>query len=122
MRHRLVPLAVLAAAIAGCAAPPLAPGVPRTASRVVVAPYQLHDECAPLVRGDRLDWRYESSAPIAFSIHYRDAGAVLAPVVRDDSTADAGTFEATLASEFCLTWEAGPPGAIIGYRLLLRRA
>ena len=112
----------LALALAGCVAPPITADVPRVVERVVIAPYAMHEACVRLSRGDRLDWRFESNAPLAFEIHYKEEDAVLAPVVREASTGDSGTFEARDAREYCLTWEAGPPGAIIGYRVLLRRA
>jgi hypothetical protein len=112
--------AILALPLAACATVPIAAGIPRTVDHLVIAPYATHAECMHLVPGDRVDWRYESSAPIHFDIAYREGNAVMAPVVRDDSTTDSGTFEARLAEDYCLTWEAGPPGAIIGYRLLLR--
>ena len=113
---------LLALGVASCTTPPLAPGEPRVVDRVVVSPYQSHDECMRLERGDRLEWRYQSTEPLAFDIHYREDNAVLSPVVREHSTTDAGTFEARLAQDYCLTWESGPPGAIIGYRVLLRPA
>jgi hypothetical protein len=106
--------------LAGCSAPPIVAGIPRVADRLVVAPYAMHEACLWMARGDRLDWRYESSAPVTFDIHYHEGNAVLSPVRRDDSSADSGTFEARLAQEYCLTWEAGAAGAIIGYRILLR--
>lgn len=119
---RLSTAAMLVLPVAACTTPPIAPGVPREVQRVVIAPYQSYDECMRLARGDRLDWRYESTEPLAFGIHYSEDNAVLSPVVREHSTTDAGTFEARLAQEYCLTWESGPPGAIIGYRVLLRPA
>ena len=61
-------------------------------------------------------------APLAFEIHYREGGTVLAPVVRDASSADSGTFEAREPRDYCAWWEAGASGAIISYRLLLRAA
>lgn len=75
-----------------------------------------------LETGDRLDWRYESSAPVAFNIHYREGNADMSPIVRESSTIDAGTFAAQSPQAYCLTWEAGAAGAIIGYRMLLRPA
>jgi len=113
---------LLALGVANCTTPPIATGEPHVVDRVVVSPYQSHDECVRLARGDRLDWRYESSEPLAFNIHYREGNAELSPVVRERSTTDAGTFEARLDEDYCLTWESGPPGAIIGYRILLRPA
>jgi hypothetical protein len=110
----------LAAAAVACTTAPIVPGVPRAVARVVIAPYQSHDECVRLAQGDRLDWRYESTEPLAFNIQYREDQAVLSPVVREDSTTDSGMFEARLAQDYCLTWESGPAGAIISYRVLVR--
>jgi hypothetical protein len=112
---------VLALSLCACTGDPIAAGVPRIVPRVVIAPYAMHEECLRLSPGDRIDYRYESSAALDFNIHYHESNAVLAPVVRERSTADSGTFEASIAHDYCLTWEAGPPGAIIGYRIMLRR-
>ena len=114
--------AALAVAAAACTTAPVVPGVPRDVARVVIAPYQSHYECMRLAQGDRLDWRYESTEPLAFDIQYREDQAVLSPVVREHSTTDSGTFVARLAQDYCLTWESGPPGAIISYRVLVRPA
>lgn len=111
-----------ALALASCATPPITAGVPRTVDGLVIAPYALHEACVSMARGDRLDWRYESGAPIAFEVHYREGGAVLAPVVRDASSGDSGTFEARAPRDYCVQWEAGASGAIVSYRLLLRAA
>ena len=112
--------AALALAAVACTTEPVTPGVPRNVAEVVIAPYESRDECMRLAPGDRIDWRYESTEPLAFNIHYREANAVLSPVVREQSTSDSGTFEARLPQDYCLTWEAGPPGAIISYRVLVR--
>ena len=98
------------------------PGEVRTVDRIVIAPYEMHEQCVRLAAGERLDYRYESSAPLDFDIHYRDGNAVLAPLVREQSTNDTGSFEAPVARDYCLKWEAGPPGAILSYRVLVRRA
>jgi hypothetical protein len=115
-------IAFAAIALAGCATPPIAAGVPKTVDGLVIAPYALHEACMSMARGDKLDWRYESGAPIAFEVHYREGGAVLSPVVRDDSSGDSGTFEAREPRDYCVQWEAGASGAIVSYRLLLRAA
>jgi hypothetical protein len=114
--------ALLALPLAACVTAPIVAGTPRNVDRLVIAPYATHTECMHLAPGDRVDWRYASSAPLHFDIAYREGNAVMAPVVRDASTTDSGTFEARLADDYCMTWEAGPPGAIIGYRVLLRPA
>jgi hypothetical protein len=109
------------AAIVACAEPALVAGTPREAEGVVIAPYEAHEECAQLAAGERLDYRYRASEPLDFDIHYHEGNAILSPLVRERSTQDSGTFEAPSAQAYCLMWQAGPPGAIIGYRLLVRR-
>jgi hypothetical protein len=115
-------MSMLAAGVGACAAPALQPGEPRAVDRLVIAPYARHETCAQLMDGDRLDYRYESSAALDFEIDYHDGGAVLSPIVREQSTSDSGIFEPRAARKYCLVWQAGAPGAIIAYRILLRRA
>ena len=74
---------LVALSLAGCADNPIAAGVPRIVDKHVMTPYAMHEECMRLERGDRLDWRYDSSAPLSFNIHYHEGDAVLAPVVKD---------------------------------------
>ena len=116
----VVSTALAALAIVGCASPPIERDVPRFVPSVALAPYATHDACVPMRPGDRLDWSYESSTPLAFDLHYRDGNALLAPIVRIDSQADSGTYEARLAENYCLGFEAGAAGAIVGYHVLLR--
>ena len=42
------------------------------------------------------------------------------PVVRDSSLEDAGVYVARIAHDYCLTWEAGPGGAMIDYRIRVK--
>lgn len=113
---------IMATSAAACATPDVAPGEPRVIDRLVIAPYAAHEACAELAPGDRLDYRYRSSAALDFDIRYREGGAVLSPIVREQSTADSGIFEVRVAARYCFDWQAGAAGAIIGYRVLLRRA
>lgn len=114
--------AIVLACTTSCTTPPLAPGEPRAADRVPIAPYAAHEECADLAIGERLDYRYESTSPLDFDIRYRDGKAVVSPIVRAHSMADSGIFEARVPARYCLDWQAGAAGAIIGYRLLVRGA
>ena len=112
---------LLSLALCGCApAPAITPGVPRVVQRVVIAPYESHEECVRLAPGDRVDYQYEASAPLKFDIGYREGDNVLMPVVRGPSASASGTYEVLIAHRYCMTWEAGPPGAIIRYRILVR--
>ena len=120
-RGRHAQAALLSLTLGACAsAPAIKTGVPHAVPRVVIAPYESHEECFPLAPGDRVDYQYDSSAALNFDIRYREGGNVLMPVVRGPSTSASGTYEPLLAHEYCVNWEAGPAGAIIRYRILVR--
>jgi hypothetical protein len=110
------------ALLAGCARPPLVPDEPRAISGERLGPYQSLGECVSLRVGDRLDYLFSSSQSVKFDISYREGAATLAPIVRENSLGDSGIFVAALSTRFCLSWEAGPAGAIIDYRLRLKPA
>jgi hypothetical protein len=105
------------ALVAGCTRPALVPDEPRAITGERLAPFQSLGECVNLRVGDRLDYLYSSSQPVKFDISYREGAATLAPIVRENSLGDSGVFVAALSTRFCLSWEAGPAGAIIDYRL-----
>jgi len=114
-------IGLLSLALCGCASlPAITPGVPHVVPRVVIAPYAMHEECVRLGPGDRVDYQYDSSDPLKFDIGYREGANVLMPVVRGPSASASGTYEVPIARQYCMTWEAGPPGAIVRYRILVR--
>lgn len=123
MTARVRALALAAAGVAAltaCTGRMLVAGMERDAPRVVVAPYQSHELCARLAASERLDYRYTTSAPVTFSIAYREGSVVLMPVVQDRATSGSGIYEAPFPQRYCLGWEAGPPGAILSYRVIVR--
>ena len=113
-------VAFVALAAAGCATAPPDPDA-REARDLALAPYASHEECLALHPGDRLDYRFHSSVPVAFDIHYREAQAVVMPLRREGVTADSGIYQPVLAHHFCLAWEAGAGGARLDYRIGVRR-
>jgi hypothetical protein len=112
-RRGTLALALLAA---GCAVDPITPDAPRAFDDVEIAPYAVREECAQLREGDRLDWRFESRAPVTFNLYYKEGSTFLAPISREDTTTDAGVYLARTARRYCLRWEAGRPGAVLTYR------
>ena len=119
-RSRLASVAV-SLTLGACADNPLVSGQPKIVEKLSIAPYAIHEDCAELALGDRLDYRFASSEPVAFNIHYHDGNAVVMPITRDGATSDAGVFAPRLAEGYCLMWEAGPAGALLDYRVVLRR-
>jgi hypothetical protein len=111
-----------ACALAGCATERMVPGEPLVVTGQGLPPYHIHEECVRLVPGDRLEFRFEATAPLDFAIYYRDGRAVVMPWVRDKVLEDAGVFTPRTGEAYCLMWEAGPVGTLLDYRIRLRPA
>lgn len=118
--RRLV--AATALAVVGCAGDTLVAETPKSMQGVAVAPFEIQEECVRLVPGDRLDYRFEAKAPVAFSIYYQEGTMFLSPVSREDVTESSGVFKAQIPHRYCLRWEAGQQGALLDYRIRLLRA
>ena len=106
----------------GCAATPVTSDAPKIVSGMVLTPYDIRDDCVRLSPGDRLDYTFDATEPVAFEIRYREGAAALAPIARSGVLTDSGVYAASLAREYCLVWEAGAAGALVDYRLRLRPA
>jgi len=111
---------IAALASCACTAPGITADTPKTVRAHPLPSYQIHEECVTLDPGDRVEYAFESDEPVAFNLHYREGSAVVMPVVRDGSREDAGVYVARIAHDYCLTWEAGPAGATIDYRIRVR--
>ena len=111
----------LVLAVSACASETIRPGTPREVTGQRINPFELHEECVRMVPGDWLVYRFAAQRPVAFNIHYHEGKTVIVPVLRDDVTADDGTFRPLVAQDYCLMWEAGREGAIFEYRILLNR-
>ena len=107
--------------LAGCATQnPV--DTPKIVQGHAVASYQIHEECFFLRPGERVEYRFESTEPVDFNIHYHEGNAVVTPLVREKSREDAGMYSVRIAQDYCLMWEAGAAGATIDYRIRVRPA
>ena len=106
--------------VAACAEQTLAPGEPK-AAKLDLAPYAMHEDCADLVPGDRLDYRFESNAPVTFRIAYRDSNMIVQPINRDAVETDSGVFAPLIKARYCLSWEATASGALVDYHAAVRK-
>jgi hypothetical protein len=113
--------AALALAAAGCATESLVTDEPKAVAGLAIAPYEIHEECARLAAGDRIDYRFEAQAPVKFHIYYTEGLTFLAPVSREDVREHGGIFQVTIDKRYCLQWEAGQQGALLDYRIRLLR-
>ena len=119
MRWRGLPC-VAALACCACTAPGITADTPKTVRAHPLPSYQIHEECFTLAFGDRVEFAFESSEPVAFNLHYHAGNAVVMPMVREGSREDAGIYAAQIAQDYCLMWEAGPAGAMIDYRIRVK--
>jgi len=109
-------------AVAGCASAPSDPDAAHAMDALEIAPYRAHETCFKLADGDRLDWTFDSRAPVDFNLHYHDGPSVIMPVTLAASYGNAGIFQVIVAHDYCAMWEAGPAGAIVTYRVKPIRA
>jgi hypothetical protein len=113
-----IPIAMFIATTAiGCASDPYRLDAPRSVEGFLLAPFAIQEECVALQPRDRIDYRFKSTVPVAFNIHYHDGNAVLMPLSRDAVLEDAGDFTASVAQIYCLMWEAGAQGGVLDYQL-----
>ena len=113
--------AMAAFSLCGCMAP-ISPDNPVTVRGHPLPPYEVHEECLRLEQGERVEFAFESTEPVDFNIHYHEGKIVVMPLTRDKSSGDAGVFATPVAQDYCLMWEAGRAGALLDYRIRLRRA
>lgn len=109
--------------VLACATPAsIEPNTPKYVRELDIPAYNIREDCVKLVPGDRLDFSFESSQPVDFNIHYHDGNAVVMPYSREASRAAADVFRPRIAQDYCLMWEAGKDGALVEYRVHLRRS
>jgi hypothetical protein len=77
-----------------------------------VAPGQVEETCMPLARGDRLQWRFTTSAALEFNVHHHVGQQVLMPVQRRPARLDQGSVVADRDNEWCLMWTAPAERAV----------
>jgi len=119
MRGRAIPAGIVFV-LSACATPD-AGDLPKIVQGQPLPSYQIHEECLALKPGERVEFRFESTEPVDFNIHYHEGNAVVMPLVREKSREDAGMYSVRIAQDYCLMWEAGAAGAVIDYRVRVRR-
>jgi hypothetical protein len=115
-------LCALALVLCACASDSIRPGIPFDVSGAAINPYEALEACLRMIPGDWLSYRFTAQRPVAFNIHYHEGSAVVMPVSRDGVTAEDDAFRPLVDQEYCLMWQAGREGAVIDYRILLKRS
>jgi MYXO-CTERM domain-containing protein len=119
-RARAVVTLTALAAVCGCATAPPPAGAPIVVRGLALAGFGMHEDCLHAEVGDRIDYVFDSSEPVRFGLRYREGGAAVFPVELADTRGHSGVLAVRLARDYCLTWEAGAPGAVLDYRIRRR--
>ena len=75
---------------------------------------KVHEECLPIAAGAKSSYRWKSSSPVDFNIHYHRGPEVFYPVKKDAERDARGTFDAKTAEEYCWMWTAKGEAKIEG--------
>ena len=70
------------------------------------------ERCVRLDAGESIRYRFSSSVPVDFNVHYHRDKDVFYPVKASASRAAEASFTAPHADTYCLMWEHGGPGDV----------
>jgi hypothetical protein len=75
------------------------------AKPVILKPGKPHEKCMVLDSGQKLEYRFESTAKVNFNLHYNKGESVYYPVKLDRTTGESGLYESRARERYCFTWE-----------------
>ena len=69
-----------------------------------VAPGKFAEICGTLAEGASVRWKFDSSGPTDFNIHYHVGKEVVYPVKRSQAAAAEGVLAASIPQDYCWMW------------------
>lgn len=72
---------------------------------VILKPGKPHEKCMALDSGQKLEYRFESTAKVNFNLHYNKGDSVYYPVKLDRTAGESGLYEARARERYCFMWE-----------------
>lgn len=69
-----------------------------------VASGKFTEICGKLAEGDSVRWKFDSSGPTDFNVHYHVGKEVVYPVKRSRSTAAEGVLAVSVPQDYCWMW------------------
>lgn len=89
------------ASIAYVYAQPQAPAPKPT----LLKPGKPFEKCMVLDSGQKIEYRFDTSAKVNFNLHYNKGDAFYYPVKLDRTTGESGRYEVRSREKYCLAWE-----------------
>ena len=85
---------------------PASAQAPATAPKpVILKPGKPFEKCMVLDSGQKLEYRFESTAKVNFNLHYNKVDSMYYPVKLDRTTGESGLYESRAREKYCLWWE-----------------
>lgn len=69
-----------------------------------LAPGKFAEVCGALDKAQAVNWRFNSTGPLAFNVHYHQGKDVVYPVKRDAATQADGRLVADPPQTYCWMW------------------
>lgn len=73
--------------------------------KIVIASRETHEKCLDLAEGEKLPYRFSSSATVNFNIHYHEGKDVRYLEQQRSILSFEGNITAPHAGEYCLMWK-----------------
>lgn len=72
--------------------------------RSSIAPGKFAEVCGKLTKGASIAWKFESSVPLNFNIHYHAGRDVVFPAKADGVSSSSGRLEVAVDQDYCWMW------------------
>ena len=82
-----------------------APAIPPPPKPVMLKPGKPLEKCMMLNTGQRVEYRFESTAKVNFNLNYNKGDTLYYPVKLDRTTGESGMYEARAREKHCFVWE-----------------
>lgn len=75
------------------------------AKPVILKPGKPYEKCMALDSGQKLEYRFDSSAKVNFNLRYNKGDSAYYPIKLDRTVGESGLYEARARERYCFTWE-----------------
>lgn len=69
-----------------------------------VAPGKFAEWCTKLRQGEKVQWEFDSDAPLNFNVHYHEGREARYPAKHDAATKAEGSLEVAADQHYCWMW------------------
>jgi hypothetical protein len=88
-----------------------------------IQPGKYAEECFSMAEGERIDYQFQSSAPLDFNLHTHRGAELVTPVEVRQTRAQSGTYSSPRQEDYSMMWTnaGGVPAHLSGQWRRVRR-